>query len=198
MQFRKAMTALVMGAAVLFSFKGIKQEQYNVDTQASKVTWVGKKVTGQHDGTVGIKEGKVLLSGDKLTGGSFVVDMNALTCTDVKDSGMNAKFLGHLKSDDFFSVAKFPTASFTVTKVEPAGKDVYKVTGDLTIKGTTVPQTFDVTVKQNGKTLTANGTMTVNRTKYDIKYGSGSFFEGLGDRMIYDDFTVAVALVAKK
>jgi polyisoprenoid-binding protein YceI len=126
-----------------------------------------------------------------LTGGKFVADLTSITNTDLTDKEYNGKLIGHLKSDDFFAVEKHPTATFVVTKATPKSAGVYEVTGDLTIKGITKPATFPVTVKTTATGAEATGTLVVDRSKYDIKYNSKSFFENLGDKMINDDFSVS-------
>ena len=103
-----------------------------------------------------------------------------------------------MKSDDFFGTAKHPTSTFTITKVTPKGGNVYDITGDMTIKGITNAVTFPATVKMNGSMIEADGKAVLDRTKYDIRYGSKSFFESIGDKAIYDDFTVEMKLVAMK
>lgn len=161
----------------------------NVDVQNSNITWKGHKVTGEHEGHITLENG-VLTFDDKnqLTGGSFLMDMSTLTVTDLEGE-MKGKLEGHLKSDDFFSTDKHTTASFVMTNV--TGKNgTYKVTGDLTIKGITKPNTFDM--KVSGNTATAD--LKVDRTQYDIKFRSSSFFDGLKDKAIYDDFELFVNL----
>ena len=162
------------------------------------MNWNGKKVTGEHSGTVGLQGGTMSVENGKLTGGQFVFDMNSIKNTDLTDAGYNAKFIGHMKSDDFFSTTKHPTSTFTITKVTPKGGNAYDITGNMTIKGITNAVTFPATVKMNGNMIEADGKATLDRTKYDIKYGSKSFFESIGDKAIYDDFTVEMKLVAKK
>lgn len=171
---------------------------YKVDSQKSVMNWNGKKVTGEHSGTVKLSEGMMTVDGGKLTGGTFTFDMNSIACTDLTDAGYNAKFIGHMKSEEFFNTAKFPMSTFKITKVTPKGGDVFDVTGNMTIKGITNAVTFPATVKMTDNAITANGRATLDRTKYDIRYGSKSFFEGLGDKAIYDDFTVEMKLVASK
>lgn len=175
-----------------------KATAYKVDTQKSIMNWNGKKVTGEHSGTVKLENGSLLVDGNKLSGGTFSFDMNSIVCTDLTDAGYNAKFIGHMKSEDFFNTAKFPTSTFKVTKVTPKGGDAYDITGDMTIKGITNAVTFPATVKMAGNTVSADGKVTLDRTKYDIRYGSKSFFENIGDKAIYDDFTVEMKLVATK
>jgi polyisoprenoid-binding protein YceI len=177
---------------------GKKATNLKVNPAKSELTWVGKKVTGEHTGKIALKEGTITMDGAKLTGGKFVADLNSITCTDLTDKEYNDKLIGHLKSDDFFSVAKHPNATFVVTKATPKSAGVYDVTGDLTIKGITKPATFPVTVKTTAAGTEATGKLVVDRSKYDIKYNSKSFFENLGDKMINDDFTIDVKLVAGK
>jgi polyisoprenoid-binding protein YceI len=115
--------------------------------------------------------------------------MTSLTATDLTGE-YQGKLNGHLKADDFFGTDKFPTAKLTFKTIKTKATNVYTVTADLTIKGITKPVTFDITVNEN----TATTAFKVDRTKYDIKYNSGNFFENLGDKTINDDFELAVAL----
>jgi len=169
-------------------------KDYQVNSASSTLEWEAKKVTGQHVGTVSFGEGTLQVEKNKITGGKVIVDMNSLINTD--GSGVNKNLVGHLKSDDFFSVAKFPQASLEVKKVEAKSGALYHFTADLTIKGITSPIEFDAEVTLASGQLTATGIMTVNRTKFDIKYRSASFFSDLGDKMISDDFTLKFKLVA--
>lgn len=174
-----------------------KTTTYNIDVDKSVLTWNGKKVTGEHGGPVKAEKGYLTLNGNKLTGGVVSIDLRTMTSTDLKDNKeYHDKLINHLKSDDFFSVAKHPVATFKITKVKQSSGNTADVTGDLTIKGITNPVTFPVTVNVSGNTLTATGKATINRAKYDIKYGSKSFFDNLGDKVIYDDFTVDMNIVA--
>ncbi|MBC6999566.1 YceI family protein [Cytophaga sp. FL35] len=179
--------ALVFGVAT--ATEPVAEEKKEVKTEASTVTWKAYKVTGSHEGTVALKSGSLTFDGDKLTGGEFVADMTSLISTDMEGDG-KAKLEGHLKADDFFGVEKHETSKLVFTNVKSTGKNSYEVTGDLTIKGITKPVVFDVSVY--GSKATAN--VKVDRTKYDIKYGSGSFFENLGDKTIYDEFDLVVDL----
>ncbi len=177
---------------------GKKAATYNVNVGKSILSWNGKKVTGEHSGNIKLENGQLVVDGNKLTGGTFSFDMTSITCTDLTDPGYNAKFIGHMKSEDFFNVAKYPTATYKITKVTPKGGDAYDISGNMTIKGITNAVTFPATVKMSGNTVMADGKATLDRTKYDIRYGSKSFFENIGDKAIYDDFTVEMKLVANK
>lgn len=164
----------------------------DIDVNASSIEWLGKKVTGQHTGTVNIKSGKLEMSNGKLTGGMFEIDMTSIAVTDLTGN-MKGKLEGHLASDDFFSVASYPVATVKITEAKMLDSNKYDVTADLTIKGITEPINFTATM--NGDSATAD--ITVDRAKYNVRYGSGSFFEGLGDKMIYDNFDLSVKLVMK-
>jgi polyisoprenoid-binding protein YceI len=160
-----------------------------VKTNESKVAWKAYKVTGSHSGTVALKSGALMFEGDQLTGGEFTVDMTTLIATDLEGESRQ-KLEGHLKSDDFFGTTSNPTSTLIFTNVKSTGKNSYEVTGDLTVKGITKPVTFDVSVY--GSKATA--TLKVDRTNYEVKYGSGSFFDDLGDKTIYDEFDLVVDL----
>ena len=184
--------------------KAVKADKtLKVNSTASKLNWNAKKVTGEHSGNINVSNGNLLIAKNNLVGGTFDIDMNSITCTDLTDQEYNGKFIGHMKSDDFFSTEKFPKATFKITSATPIkgakqGQPNYNVTGDLTIKGITNPVTFPATVKVEGNKATANGTATVDRTKYDIKYGSKSFFESIGDKAINDEFTLNFNVVAQQ
>lgn len=159
-----------------------------INTATSDIKWVGKKTGGEHSGVIKFKEGKLDFKSGKLTGGSFVVDMNSLTVTDLKAGEGKEKLEGHLKAEDFFGTAKHATSKLVFKSVKAKTANVYTVTADLTIKNITKPVTFDLTVNKNNATTS----FAVDRTKYDIKYKSKNFFEGLGDNFIYDEFDLTV------
>lgn len=186
----KNLKTIAIALLVTFSTAAVSAQTKKVDVAKSKVEWVGKKVTGQHSGNVSLKEGALVFSGKKLTGGTFTVDMNSITVTDLKAGEGKEKLEGHLKNADFFGTDKYPTAKLVIKKIADKGNGVYGVTADLTIKDKTNPATFDITVK--GNTATAN--VAIDRTKFDIKYGSGSFFDNLGDKAINDNFDISATL----
>jgi polyisoprenoid-binding protein YceI len=173
------------------------QETYKIDTKTSQITWLGKKVTGQHNGTIQLKEGSFIFDKKQLTGGSFVVDMTSLINKDLEGE-WKQKLEGHLKSDDFFGVSTYPTAKFVITQAVPQGPNKYKVTGEMTIKGKTNSVKFNAVFNQTDDKVTGTSTIVIDRSDYDVKYGSGSFFDNLGDKTIYDDFELTVKIVAMK
>ncbi len=181
-------TLILAIAFAASSFTTISTEK-KVDVANSKITWKGHKVTGEHDGHITLQDGALLFDDNKtLTGGSFTMNMTTLTVTDLEGE-MKGNLESHLKSDDFFGTDKFAASTFVITNVSGTnGK--YKVTGDLTIKGITKPNTFDMIVSGN----TANAALKIDRTQYDIKFRSTSFFDGLKDKAIYDNFDLNVSL----
>lgn len=163
----------------------------------SKITWLAKKVTGQHHGTIQLKSGEIIMAGAPASG-NLEIDMTSIVCEDLKDSEKNAKLVNHLKSDDFFNVEKFPTATLVIKESKPVtGKShFYDVVADLTIKGVTNSITFPMEIAiRDGKTH-ALGKVVIDRTKWNVRYGSGKFFKGLGDKMIYDDFEVSFDIIS--
>ncbi|MEY3343600.1 MAG: hypothetical protein RL090_1284 [Bacteroidota bacterium] len=196
---KKLLLLFIVPIAAVGAFASLKHiDVYNVDTQKSSVEWYAEKVTGKHNGLINLKSGQLLNNHGRF-GGSFVMDMTSLVCTDLKD-GSKAKLEGHLKSDDFFSVQKHPTASFEITSMSPisgakAGAPNYTVSGKMTIKGITNDITFPANVTIAGATMMATADIKIDRSKYDIRYGSKSFFSDIGDKAIFDDFTLKVKLV---
>ena len=187
--------ALIVALPLIASAKPV-----SIDTSTSKLNWVGKKVTGQHNGTVNLKSGEVDLDGSAVKGGQFVIDMTSIADTDLTDAKNNAKLTGHLKSEDFFGVEKNPTATFKITSIKPVKgkKDAnVEVTGDLTVKGQTNPVTFPAMVEVKDGKASAKGNISVDRTKFNVRYGSGKFFDNLGDKMINDSFDIALDLKTK-
>jgi polyisoprenoid-binding protein YceI len=181
--------------ALLFGYSAtattpIEDEKKEVNVSQSKVTWKGYKVTGSHDGTIDLQSGFLMMDGKKLTGGEFVIDMTSITNTDMTSGNGKEKLEGHLKSDDFFGVEKHPTAKLVIKSSESFNKNSYTVKGDLTIKGITKPITLVISMFENK----ATATMKVDRSKFDVRYGSGSFFDDLGDKTIYDEFDLVVDL----
>ena len=184
---------ILTGMAVFMSFdKAVKEVNYTVDTERSSIDWSAKKVGGSHKGTVKITSGNLVYNGKALTKGSFLINMTSLTSD-------NAKVTTHLQSDDFFSAEKNPNSKFEITKVTAAGADRVNIAGILTIKGISHPITFPATVKieKNIVVAVANG-IRVDRTKYDIKYRSKTFFLEIADKAIDDEFELNINLVAKK
>ncbi len=185
----KKTTALIAITLLMVSFKSSEGLKKEVNIEKSNVTWKGYKVGGSHTGTITIKSGNLVFNDDNLTGGNFVIDMTTISVTDLEGEYKN-KLEGHLKSDDFFGVAKFPTAALVFRNIKANGKNAYDVTGNLTIKGKTESIDFDLSVYGNK----ATASLKIDRSKFDVRYGSTSFFDGLKDKAIYDEFDIVVDL----
>jgi polyisoprenoid-binding protein YceI len=202
---RKSILTLALAAITSFSFATDKEKangNYKVNSTASSVEWVGKKIGGQHNGNIKIASSDLILKDGMISGGKVVMDMATITCEDLKGEWSD-KLVGHLKSDDFFGVEKHKTAEFVVKSVKPiagakAGDANYTVGGDLTIKGITHPVEFPATITVKDNNVVAIGDMVVDRSKYDVRYGSTSFFDNLGDKAIENNFSIKFKLAAKK
>lgn len=175
---------------------------YTVDTDGSLLTWTGSKITGAgHEGTLKLSEGNLKVEGGNLVGGNFTINMNSLTNTDLKEAKDNEKLVGHLKSDDFFSVATHPTATFEITGVTAKAGDAgatHEISGNLTIKGITKNLTFPANVTLGDDKVGATAEFFFDRTLYDIKFNSSNFFENLGDKAIKNEIGIKVDLKANK
>ena len=191
----------VLIAAISFSSNALAAERkiVSLDLSQSKIEWTGEKLTGSHTGTVNLQSGQAIIEDGQLVGGKFEIGMQTIVDKDLNDEKDNAKLTKHLKSDDFFGVESFPTTTFTITKAKalPAtkgGQANYEISGDLTIKGITLPITFPAAVEISEKVAKATAVLAVDRTKYNVRYGSGKFFENLGDKLIYDEFKINLDL----
>ncbi len=176
---------------------------YKLQPQLSTLGWEGKAVTHGHNGTMQFASGDLQVNGNQVVGGTVVVDMKTMKATDITDAANHAKFVGHMSSDDFFNAEKFPTSTFKITSVKPiagaaANADNATITGDMTIKGVTQQISFPAKVGVKNGVAAATGKVTIDRTKFGLKYGSKTFFDSIGDKAIYDEFTLAFNVVAKQ
>ena len=165
-------------------------QPFSVNNEKSTIYWLGKKITGEHSGYINIVKGKMLIDNNQIIDGNFVIDMNSMTCTDIEDASLNKKLLEHLKSDDFFSTEKYPNSTLEIISSTIFTNNKSKVTGRLTIKGKTEPIVFEVLRNNNNYKAELN----IDRSKYDVRYGSTSFFDSLGNRAIDDIFTLKIDL----
>jgi polyisoprenoid-binding protein YceI len=163
----------------------------DIDISKSSVKWLGEKVTGSHEGTISVKEGHLHFDNNFFTGGNIVIDMSTIECTDLVGEPKSS-IEGHLSSDDFFGIKKYPTANLEIVNANKIkdSKNKYKVSAILEIKSIKNNIEFEVEI-DNGSAIVD---IVIDRTKYNVKYGSGSFFDNLGDKMIYDDFKLSVSL----
>ncbi len=182
-----------------------KPRNYQVDIKRSQVEWEGAKVSGKHTGFVSVKSGRLRLKNKRLRG-SFIIDMNSITCSDVRNPKYNQKLVDHLKSEDFFHSAKYPTAKLRILDARPQAsqKNVaanapqkYIVQAKITIRGVTRKIRFPAQIqfRQKPDQIHAKGLLKLDRTLFNVKYKSGKFFEGLGDKLIYDTFRITFHIV---
>ena len=162
----------------------------NINLQLSKIKWTGKEITTKtHYGSLKFASGNILFENDEIVGGEFIVDMLSLINEDL--TGSSRDYLeNHLRSEDFFSVEEYPKSSLKITSIEKIDREKYEVTGDLTIKGITKSTNFILSLNNEGATVE----MVFDRSKFDVKYRSSSFFSNLGDKLIYDDIELEVSL----
>jgi polyisoprenoid-binding protein YceI len=193
---KKSKLILFVMAFIAFSFvsqSAFAQDNFKVTVENSKLTWKGYKPTGDHTGEITLASGSIVVKKSKLTGGSFVANMST-----IKDADGSAKLEGHLKSEDFFDIAVYPTAKFDITKTEVKGAKIH-VTGNMTIKGITKQLTFPATLAINKDNVTLiSETFQINRADFNVKYKSKTFFNDLKDKFVNDEFDFQVTIVAKK
>jgi len=194
---KKIFLSLILSFFTIISFS---QEIIKVNTDASSLIWTGYKLTSSHEGTIQLKSGELEIKDGKLVGGEFIIDMTSIKNTDIEDEEYRTKLEKHLKDDDFFGVEKYSEAKLRITKViapKTEGGN-YQITADLTIKGITHSINFSSEVKINNDAFLATSTIKFDRTKWDIKYNSGSFFDNLGDYMILDEVQLKLFLLSEK
>jgi len=172
------------------------QKKLVADTAATVIEWKGDKIVGSfHIGTIDLKSGWLTVDGTSVTGGEFIVDMNSIRNSDVKDEKMRERLIGHLKSDDFFGVEKYPHSKLVITGSSRTadGKTMFR--GNLTIKEVTHPVEFTATESKSGDAVTYVAAINFDRSLYDVRFGSGKFFSNLGDNAINDEIKLNVKLV---
>ncbi|MEN0052078.1 MAG: YceI family protein [Mucilaginibacter sp.] len=174
----------------------METKKFEILTAKSNIDWTGRKVTGAHNGTIDIKAGSLILTDGQLDGGSFVIDTTSIKILDITDPDTNAQFAGHLFSEDFFATESHPEAVFTIISADEISNGKYLIAGNLTIKGITHPVSFAADVVTGDNTITATGKITIDRTRYDMKFCSGNFFTNLGDTLIYNEFDLDVNITA--
>ncbi len=175
----------VLGTGMLSEIRG-----EFLNTTKSQIKWTGKKIGGSHHGDIDLKKGEFVLDGDQIVKGTFVLDMTSITNADIESEAYNQKLIGHLKSEDFFHVEEYPESTLLIKQSTPFENNQASVSANLTIKGITEPISFNV--KREGSVYTA--LIEVDRSKFDVRYGSKSFFNDIGDKAIDDIFTMEVSI----
>tara|TARA_B100001142_G_scaffold329451_1_gene392826 strand:- start:2489 stop:3079 length:591 start_codon:yes stop_codon:yes gene_type:complete len=195
----KKFLVIVLSCLTFFSFAS-NPHIVNVDVNVknSTVKWIGSKITSSHEGNVSIEKGALAIDHGKLNGGSFTINMNSITCSDIESAKKNKYLVDHLKNEDFFNVKDFPFANINITQVLKVKGNTYKIYADLTIKGITHPIIFQADVDINGLNYSARAKIIIDRTKWNIVYKSGSIFKDLGDKFIYDEIEFEIFLLSVK
>lgn len=170
---------------------------FQIQKASSTVNWTGKKVLGLHTGTINLESGFLEFNDGGITSGEIIIDMTSIVISDIEDLKTNNEFLGHLQNDDFFSVDKFKTAKLVITSAAQQEPGRFLVNGNLTIKDITHPVSFYTSVEVFTDFLHAMGEVVIDRTRYNIRYGSGKFIDNLGDKLIYDDFVLQFKLIGQ-
>lgn len=174
-----------------FIFQPLMAKKYVINK--AKVEWIGKKIGGKHNGFIQLKEGFIETSKQQIHKGSFVIDMTTITCEDLTNESLNKKLVDHLKSDDFFSVAKHPTAEIKILQAEKFEEGKAQITAMATIKGVSKPITFISHKEEDGY----SAHIKIDRSQFDVRYGSNSFFDNLGNKAIDDIFIINVHIVTE-
>lgn len=178
--------------------------KYLANVAESKIEWKGFKPTKTHHGTVNIDSGIFNMNDGNIVSGTFLIDMTSITDLDLEGK-MKDNLENHLKGTvagkegDFFNVTKFPSAAFEITGTSSIASGKTELSGNLTIKGIKNNITFPVTVSNNGDELTiVSDAFTIDRTKWNVNFGSKSVFDNLGDKFINDDMELKITVKAKK
>ena len=171
-----------------------------IDISASKVKWIANKISGSHNGEIKIKNGYILKNDTSLVGGEIIIDMNSISVHDIEHPKWNQSLVEHLKTEDFFDVKKFPVAILQILSskksyINDKLNSNVEISGELTIKNITNKVLIHSYIDFNRNI--SEGQLIIDRTKWDIKYGSNSFFDNLGDKAIYDDFVLNFTLISK-
>jgi polyisoprenoid-binding protein YceI len=169
------------------------QDRLYADIEETKLEWKGEKVLGEHNGTVNLKSGWLEIRDKEIVSGEFLIDM-----TTIMDTDGNTKLGEHLKSDDFFGAEDHPVSKLVITESTSFVNGMADIKGSLTVKGVTNPILFKADMEEKEDEVWFYTSIIIDRTEYNIRYGSGSFFENLGDRAISDEFTMKVTLIMKR
>ncbi len=188
----------IQNSATATNLKSADNGSYGIDAATSSVRWMGQKVTGKkHTGTINVKKGVIHMSAGQITGGEIILDMNTLTNTDLSGEG-KTKLETHLKSDEFFGVAKFPEASYIISSATAKSAIEYELNGKLTIKGISKEIKCNAVVAPNGDNINIGGGFAFDRSLFDVRYGSDKFFDNLGNDLINNEVLLTLDIKGVK
>lgn len=193
---KKVSMILIAFGAIFFMSFTTPIEKLNVDVSSSQLKWTGFHLAKsyEHWGHIDLKSGNIVTDGKKIVTGEFVIDMNTISNKDVEKTEDNIKLVGHLKSDDFFAVSRFPEAKLIIKSTERKSGSTYKTIADLTIRGITKEIVFDTEINSISKSeLEAIAKFRVKRTDFEVMYGWS-----LQNIMLDGEFEIDVKLIAKK
>lgn len=171
---------------------------FQIQTSSSTLQWTGKKVLGLHTGSIQIAGGHLQFINNQISGGEIEVDMSSIVITDIPDPETNQTFLAHLRHEDFFAVESYPISHLSVQRSVHVEKNRHRIEGHLTIKNLRHPVSFYADIEIFNDTLHATGELVIDRTLYNMRYGSGKFLDNLGDKLIYDEFSLQFKLIAQQ
>lgn len=185
----KKLTTLFFIIALMISSAGVAQT-HQISSDNAEIKWTASKIGGSHNGHILLKEGSLTWEEDQLTSGKFVIDMSSITNDDIENDTYRNNLIEHLKSNDFFGAEEFPEAILEFTEVSGFVDEVAQVKGELTIRGITHPVEFSITHLEHG----LSAIITIDRSDFDVKFRSKSFFKNLGDKLIHDEFKLEITL----
>ena len=181
---------LILSAVIITGlFTAVQGQTMKADPEKTKVMWYGEKIGGSHEGTIELKSASLEMKDGKLVSGKVIIDMTTIVDTDIENDGMRKRLEDHLRSDDFFGVDKYPEAVFELTGSESVSEGL-KVMGNITIKGNTEPIEFMTSMEESGEGMIFKGKIEIDRTLFDVRFGSKKFFANIGDRAIDDMFSL--------
>lgn len=183
----KKLITLLFAMTLMIS---VTAQTHQITSDNAEIKWTASKIGGSHNGHILLKEGSLTWEEDQFTSGKFVIDMGSITNDDIENDKYRNNLIEHLKSNDFFGAEEFPDAILAFTEVSGFVDDVAQVKADLTIRGITHPIEFNITHLEHG----LSATITIDRSDYDVKFRSKSFFKNLGDKLIHDEFKLEITL----
>ena len=174
---------------------------HRIDVEKNRIEWTGRNLTSAHSGTIKLHAGQIEVRDGRPVRGEFTLDMESTENLDVPDSKMRQILIDHLKSDDFFDVQRFPTVEFRLSKIMALlgarrGNPNWEVTGELTLKSVTNQIVFPAIIGLTSDGLiVAEAHFDIDRTRWNVLYGSGKFYEKLGKHLVNDEVSLALKLV---
>ncbi|MRR59185.1 MAG: sulfurtransferase [Deltaproteobacteria bacterium] len=173
-----------------------------IDSGVSRLEWTGRNIVRKHYGIIGISGGELVVDKGAVTSGAVAIDMRTIRNTDLTDKDDNSLLVRHLKSDDFFDVERFPTAEFEIVECgvlvgATPGSPNYFIRGKLTIKGITKDLSVPaIIVPGDDGSVKAHACFDIDRTEWNVFYGSGKLFERLGMHLVNDTISLELFITA--